>query len=236
MTYTVTQLITNAYYLSQVVSRELETVTGSQLNDGLSMLNALLSLKSANTNLIPYYTEYTFTAVVGQETYFIPRLVNCETFTFNIGDVRYQTYPQSRRMYKGSSRVDNIESLPFHYNIERAVGGSNLSMYFLPSQTYPCIVWGKFGFSSVALNDNLDVLYDLYYIDYLRYRLAKRICSEFGVRFSAQAAAELQEFEEILINVSPGDLTLTKQTAYTGDRNLGWAYVNLGRGFVPPYF
>ena len=58
MAYTVTDLITRAFYLSQVVSRELQTVTGQQIADGLIWLNALLSLRSAFTKVIPYYQQY----------------------------------------------------------------------------------------------------------------------------------------------------------------------------------
>lgn len=233
MAYTVTQLITNAYYLSQVVSRSLETVSGDQLTDGLNMLNALLSLKSANTNLIPYYSEYQFTAVVGQEVYFIPNLVMCETFTFNIGELRFCTYPVARRQYQGSSRVDNIESLPYNYNIERCLGGANLSMYFLPEMAYPCKVWGKFGFDSVTLNEDLSTVYELYYIDYLRYRLAQRICSEYGIIMLPEAKEELREFEALLMNISPGDLTLTKITGFQSGKSFGWGDVNLGKGWRP---
>src|SRR5260221_6275214 len=145
MSYTVTDLITRAFYLSQGVSRELETVGCQQLEDGLTLLNALLSLKSAHSRLIPYYQEFDFTAVIGQEVYFVPNLVQPETLTFNIGPVRYSTMPTSRRPYFGSGRVDNITSLPFNWHFERLLGGSNIYLYFVPDNTYPIKILGKFG-------------------------------------------------------------------------------------------
>jgi hypothetical protein len=233
MAYTVEELITRAFYLSQVVSREFETVSGQQLEDGLVWLNALLSLKSAHSRLIPYYTQYEFNAVIGTESYFVPNLVQPETLTFNIGPVRYSTMPQSRKPYFGSGRVDNIQSLPFNWHFERLLGGSDIYLYFVPDNTYPIKIWGKFGFADVALNQDLLTLYDEYYIDYLRYRLAMRICSEYGIPMQPQAMQELQEFEEAVTDVSPPDLTLTKYSSLQGETALNWGDINLGKGWRP---
>lgn len=233
MTYTVTELITRAYYLSQVVSRELETVSGQQIEDALVWLNALLSLKSANSRVIPYYQQYNLTAVIGQETYFVPNLVQAETLTFTNGSVRYSTQPVSRRSYFGSGRINNITSLPFNWHCERALGGSNIFLYFLPDAAYPIQIWGRFGFDNVSLNENLLTIYDEYYIDYLRYRLALRICSEFGIPFQPQSMAELEELEEAMTDISPPDMTLTKYSSLQGETGINWGDINIGRGWRP---
>ncbi len=233
MAYTVTDLVTRAFYLSQVVSRELETVSGQQLSDGLTWLNALLSLKSANSRLIPYYQLYQFNAVPTVEEYFVPNLVQPETLTFNIGPVRYSTQPVSRRPYFGAGRVDNIYSLPFNWHFERTLGGSNIFMYFIPDQNYPIKIWGKFGFTDVTLNQDLLTLYDQYYIDYLRYRLAQRICSEYGIPMQPQAYQELLEIEDELVDVSPPDMTLTKYSSLQGSTGINWGDINIGRGWRP---
>lgn len=236
MAYTVTQLVTNAFFLSQVVSRELETVGGQELSDGLTWLNALLSLQWVNSRLIPYYQEFDFPAVSQQEKYFVPNLVIAETLTFNIGPVRYSTQPSSRKSYFGSGRVDNIYSLPFNWHFERVLGGSNVYLYFIPDNNYPIKIWGKFGFTDVTLNDDLLVVYDEYYIDYLRYRLAARICSEYGIAMQPQAMAELQELEESMVDVSPPDLTMTKYSTLQGKgKGITWADISLGRGWRPGY-
>ena len=68
MTYTVTQLINEAYYDSSVVSRQFETIQGYQLNDGLLWLNQILGDKAMDTGDIPYITQqYPFHGVPGQE-------------------------------------------------------------------------------------------------------------------------------------------------------------------------
>ncbi len=233
MAYSVTELITRAYYLSQVVSRDLEQVSGQQLEDGLVFLNALLSLKSAATRVIPYYSKYLFDAVAGQEEYFVPNLVNPETLTFNIGPVRYAMQPVARKDYFGSGRVDNINSLPFNWHFERRKGGSTIFLYFVPDSDYPMEIWGKFGFDSVTKNQDLSLIFDDYYIDYLRYRLAQRICSEYAIPMQPQTALELDELESAVTDVSPPDLTIGKISSLTGDGGMTWADVNLGRGWRP---
>lgn len=233
MAYTVTELITRAFYLSQVVSRELETVSGQQLEDGLVWLNALFSLKSANSRLIPYYTEYDLLAVIGQEKYFIPNLVNAETMTFNLGPIRYSMMPTGRKAFFGTGRVDNISTLPFSWHAERSLGGTDIYLYFLPSDNFPLKIWGKFGFDNVTLNQDLSLTFEEFYIDYMRYRLALRICSEYGIPLQPQTMAELEELEEAMVDVSPPDLSLTKFSSMQGQTGLNWGDINLGRGWRP---
>ena len=75
MPYTSSQLITYAYYLSGIVSRGTQTVTGEQLADGLDSLNMVIASKSVTYKHIPYFKSVDITANVGQEKYFIPNLL-----------------------------------------------------------------------------------------------------------------------------------------------------------------
>lgn len=233
MSYTVTKLITNAYYLTGIVSRRLQTVTGDQISDGLDLLNDVVGIKSAQTRLIPYYKEYKDNLVQGQEKYFIPGLLLAETFTFNIGDVRFATAQMGRRAYQGTSRVDNIKSLPFNWHLERTLNGSNLFVYMLPSDNYSFKVWGKFGLDQVTLNQDLEATYDRFYIAYLRYALAEYLAEDYNITLQPQHVQKLREIEGILMDVSPPDLTMSKVSTLTTQPAAGWGFVNLGKGFVP---
>src|ERR1700722_4079067 len=104
MAYIAQQLVASAWYLSGIVSRGLETVSYEQLTDGLERLNTILDIATSNMGLIPYFMEYQFTAVIGQEIYFVPELVEIETLTFNIGPVRYSILPASREAYFATGR------------------------------------------------------------------------------------------------------------------------------------
>lgn len=155
MTYTVTKLITNAYYISGVVSRDFQTVQGSQFEDGLQMLNEILTDKTVEDDMVPYFSHYTFPAVQGIDTYFIPNLIQLDTFVFFIGNIRYEMTELQRRRFFGSSRANNIQSLPFTWHLERCFGGANLYLYFVPNTAYPMEAWGQFRLGEVDINQDL---------------------------------------------------------------------------------
>jgi hypothetical protein len=232
MTYLASQLITRSWYLSGIVARNLETVSGDQITDGLYLLNVLLDFKGTDVRLIPYFSYYEFPMVVGQEMYFIPNLYAVETLTFNLGPVRYPMTPCNRVRYFGTGRVDNIVSFPFQYHLERAEGGSNIFIYYLPIQTFPTKLHGKFALTDVTLNTDLTTVYDTFYIEYLRYGLAQLMCNEYGVAFAPEKLAMLKEYEKKLTDVSPPDLNLTKVSFMNDRSQINWAQLNIGRGFT----
>lgn len=120
MAYTALQLINRAFYLSQIVSRQLQTVTGDQVADGLYLLNALFDVKGSDLRLIPYFQQYEFITNSGQEEYFVPGLLYCDSMTFNIGQVRYPMIEMTRKQYFSTARIDNITTLPWSYRVERS--------------------------------------------------------------------------------------------------------------------
>lgn len=233
MAYTTTELITRAWYLSGIVARDLQTVTGDQLNDGVQMLNALLDLKTANQRMIPYYKEYDFTAVIGQEKYAIPDLILVETLTFTINSVRYAMEEKSRSVYFGTPRANDIQSLPYIFHVERAKGGSNLYMYFLPQEAYAFKMVAKFSLADVALGQDLSLTLDGFYLEYLRYALAEYMCQEYNLIFQPQNIMRLREIETVIFDISPLDLTTKKKSILT--RTQGgdiYAQANIGHGWT----
>lgn len=155
MTYFASTLIERSWYLSGIVSRYLQTPTGSQMADGLFMLNALLDYKQIETDLIPYWTYIEIPLTPTQEFYFLPNVCELESSTFNIGPVRYPMEMTTRRKYFASSRVDNISTLPFSYNFNRGEGGGTLAMYFLPSANFPLKIMAKLFLTNVNFTTDL---------------------------------------------------------------------------------
>jgi hypothetical protein len=234
MAYTALELITRAYFLSQVVARELQTVSGTQITDGLALLNALLDVKGSDVRLIPYFTRYDFPTVQGQELYYIPNLLAIEAMTFNLGDVRFPMNKQTRREFFNTARIDNVQSLPFSYRTERVLGGMNIYMYFEPNATYQVKLSGKFALSNVTLEQDMALTYDLYYMEYLRYALAEYICAEYGATFPDQSYRKFQEIQKKLIDVSAPDLAIQKTSYFASGRgSLNWQQINIGGAWTP---
>jgi len=245
MAYTVSNLISGAYNLSGIVSRDFESTSGPQLNLGIDSLNDLLGETRSESGLIPYYKEYNLTAVAGQEVYFIPNLVEIDTFVFFIDSVRYSTLGNQRQKYFGSPRAENVLSLPFNWHMERTfvagtlpVGGvgsgANLYVYFKPNQAYPMTIWGIFGLTDALFNDDLSIIYDRFYISYLRYALAERICDDYSYVVPENISSRL-DMMKASIKKSSAEMDLTQSTISTvGQDNGGVNYgqINLGRGWT----
>ena len=232
MVYTALTLITRAWYLSGIVARNLQTVSGDQITDGLFLLNVLLDFKASDIRLIPYFTRYQSNFVVGQEMYYIPNLYEIETMTFNIGTVRYPMTQTTRDIYFGNGRVDNITSLPFSYHLERETGGSNVWVYYLPDQTYVYNLIGKFALTEVTLNQDMSLVYDQFYLEYLRYALAQFFCNEYSITFAPEKLKMLQIYEKKLLDVSTPDLTMQKMNFINQGFTINWAQANIGKGWT----
>lgn len=235
MAYTATELITRSYYLSNIVAKGEETVSGEQLTDGLRMLNAFLAVKSADQRLIPYFSEQNFTAVIGQEKYFLENLISIETLTFALDTVRYGMTSRSRVDYFATPRANNINSLPYQYYADRTFNGTNLWMYFLPDKDYEFTLYGKFSLSGVTLNQDLSLTLDGFYLDYMYYGLANRICQEYAIDFPQQQAAHLKRLESTIFDTSAMDLTLSKvSTLQTKSSPDIYGMANIGHAYISP--
>lgn len=233
MAYTASQLITRAYYLSQVVSRELQVVSADEITDGLYLLNAILDFKGSDLREIPYYQEYFFDSIQGQELYFIPGLLSVDSLTFNIGPVRYAMNEETRTSYFANYRIDNVQSLPFQYRIERCLDGANVYIYFVPADIYKMKLWGKFSLTEVALQTDLSKLYDFFYIEYLRHELASYICNEYGATLPDGVMKNLGILQKKILDVSPFDPSIRNLNYFGNSPGLNWGIINLSGGWLP---
>ena len=250
MAYTARKLIERAWFLSGIVARGLQVPTGDQINEGLFMLNALLNFKQIEIDLIPYYTYISMDLAQDEEFYYLPYVAAIESATFNVDVVRYPMQPTTRVNYYGSARADNVQSLPFNWNFNRCLGGGNLAVYFKPQSDYTMKMMVKLFLVDVTLDTDLTDIsesvpytfinssnqgYDTGYIEYLRYALARYMCSEYGIMFNPESEKIFRTMERELMYVSPPDLTNVKASILNANRinGLTWAQINLGRGFQP---
>ena len=240
MAYTSRELIIDAWYLSGIVARDLQTVDGSQIDDGLELLNDFLSIKNSDTGLIPYYRVVQGNFVTGQELYFIPGLTRIDSLTFFLTNpnqtnpVRYSMREVTREEYFATGRVENVKTLPYQWHLERVFGGSNLRVYYAPNQDYPYELVGKYQLEETVLNQDLSLIYDRDYRTYLKYGLAQYMCEYYSIIFPPLSAKKLAEIENNLRDKSPMDLTMRKLEYFPAQSGLSYAQANIGRGFTRP--
>lgn len=233
MAYTALELITRAYYLSQVVARGLQVVTGEQITDGLHLLNADLEYKSTDLRLIPYFERFEFDTVQGQEEYFIDNLLYVDSLTFNISNVRYSLLEFTRKEYFAVPRIDNVQSLPYCYRVERERGGARIYLYFVPNQVYNMRMSGKFALTDVTLTTDMSLIYDNFYLEWLRYSLAIKICEDYGATVPDATRMKYMEMTKKLMDVSPADLSIQKKGFFNNSPVMDWQQLNIGRGWQP---
>jgi len=235
MPYNVNQLISGAYHAAGIVSREFETVSGPELADGLLWLNNILTEKDVDDAMIPYESTYTSNFVAGQSDYFIPNLVQIDTLVFYLDTVRYAMMYEKRNQFFGSNRAENIQSLPFEWYFERGKGGGTLSIYFTPDRNYPLEIHGTFSLSEVTPFQDLSLIFDQFYITYLRYCLADRICSEYNFETPQGVLKQLGKYESFIAKKSRLiDLRMVKTSSLQRRGSMNYAFINLSYGFVPP--
>jgi hypothetical protein len=228
----VTQVITQAAYLSGVTARGLSIVNSEEGTDGLFFLNLLLSEKGIMGDYIPYYTFFQFPTVAGQETYFVPNLATADTITFNDESVRYVLIPTNRRTYFGAPRANAIQSLPYICYLETVLGGANIWFYFLPNQVYTINVEGRFQLSSVTYATDLDTYFDLAFQSLLIYELTERFCESFLISMNPTVKQRLEQLKSQWRDRNYLDLNQQKVSTLAKFGGFSYAQVNIGRGWT----
>ena len=232
---TVTQLITDAYNLAGIVSPEFEVVRGDQLSSGLRKLNSILDEASLDSVLIPYFSHVEFNAVPGQQIYEIPNLIELTSLTFNINNVRFPMIRDSLNRYFATGRVDDINSLPFHYYVEQELIGSRIYLYFNPQSNYPMKITGKFSIEDLTLNDDVNLFYAPYYSKWLTYRLAAELCELYGIACPPATLERLKNLERRLNQRAGEDLTIDKYRFISRPAiNDLYGQANIGKGWTIP--
>lgn len=235
MPYNTNELISDAYYASGVVSREFETVSGGQVADGLKWLNNIITEKNVDDGMIPFEDTVELNFIANQEKYFIEGLIAIDTIVFYLQSVRYAMRFQDRNRYFGTSRAENISTLPFEWYFERALGGGNLYVYFKPDQNYPVLIKGSKMLPPVALFQDLSLSYEEFYTTYLKWALVDRICSEYNFTTPPNALRQLGKYEAFIASKSKTlDLTVERTSTLQKRGSYNYAQINIGRGFMPP--
>jgi hypothetical protein len=147
--------------------------------------------------------------------------------------VRYAVAQDNRDHYFGASRAENISSLPFRWYSERVVGGTQVYLYFFPSQELVITLKCKMFLPPVTLDTDLSTLYDISYQSYLIYLLVKKICQWNKISVNPEVLEELKRFQQIMDDMNPKDLTIRKTFSLSKSESLNYAIVNFSRGFVP---
>jgi hypothetical protein len=224
MPTTTRQLITKSLYLSGLVARDFQTISGSELRDTHDLLNSILSFKAIDSRKIPYFEERQFPTVIvpsPQEKYFIPGLISVETLTYELNSARIPMRSVERYDYFNTYRIATLPNLPSVYHVEKCIGGANIFLYPLPNSVYIFTMYANFRLMEVTIDQDLELTFDKFYIEYLRYLLASYVCDFYEISLPIAVQRRLDEYESEMVDTSPVDFTM-KKVSTLNQRN--WPY------------
>jgi hypothetical protein len=226
------ELIAKSWYFSGIVARGFESVSGQELEDGLMLLNDLLAANNMLGNKFPYQSDITLNTIAGQFSYDVQGLIKITSITFKDGSLRWGMIRDSRRDFQGSTRVDDIESLPYHYHEERALNKMIVNLYFIPDKAYEINIHGLFKYPVVSLSADVSSLFEDFYITYLVYELASWICDFRDVDLPARVERRRKILEDNVKQVFVPDMKSVKVNALPSSGSPITAK-RLGQGFQP---
>lgn len=226
------ELINRALNLSNILSRTLDQENDEEGKDGLFWLNRVLRRKSARGSLLPYYSHVPVTAVPGQEVYFIENLVTAEVLTYTLQGVRYSTRGESRNKYFGTTRAQNISSLPYKWYWERVNGGMNIYLYFFPADAYELMITGLSGLPLVDFDTELDDFYDDFLQELFLFETAESLCIFYKLSMPPATLDKLKELRHQCKTINPRDFSIKKQSLLGNANNLSYMQINLKDGWT----
>lgn len=229
------ELLVKALRTTNIVSADIGNQPDArQMVDALDLLNELLSEININGDFLPYTQTISQSMVVGQETYFIENLIQWQVIAFDWQSVRYSLIYQNRTDYYGLARANNIQSFPFSFHVERTKSGSKIQFYFPPQYDFTMEITGLFGFDSVTNNTDLSIVYDNFYLKYLRLELANSICNYYTLSMPKGSAIELEKIRDKINKLNSPDLGVQINNMLDGQNFVNYAQANIGKGFTAP--
>src|SRR6188768_3231698 len=146
-------LIVNSLYLMGELGVG-ETPDAYMLTTGLDLLNELLDKFASDGIYIPYYSDYSFTMVPGQDTYTVSKVLLDATIVGNlISELTFANYTVvadsptpivyplriiDRAQYFNVTRLDNLTTRPGFIMLDTRAQISVLTIYPTPDKPYPC--------------------------------------------------------------------------------------------------
>lgn len=248
MAYPIRQLIIEAYYLSGLVSRETETVSGEELEEGRHYLNIILSNNTINGERIIYSQSTKGTLNISSNTIYVPKLFCVQTITLYNGNIRYPLTRLDRDQFYGTSSIHALESIPVYYHEELSIlpldltenqptEGMRINVYPCANTNYEYVIHGKFGFDEIKpenLSDDALKLWAYYYINYLTLSLAKRLNATTDIAFPVATQELLKSVEQELCSKNTKDYSMKIMNPFGFNESSScFPLVNLGTGYIP---
>lgn len=229
---TTNDLIVNSLYLLG------ELAVGEQpdnfmLVTGLDLINELLEKFTLDSIYIPYVDTVEFTMVPGQEVYTVSDMVTADITSNRIVDLylanytvpttgdttlNYQIKIINESQFYLSLRQNDLETRPGFIFLVKQKNYSEIHIYPIPDQAYPCQLRCKLMLSALDSDDDLSEL-EPYYYGFLKYALARKFLAYYpSGNWPQTNEDEYQDYYGNLKAANPTDLSIQPSVV------LNWPY------------
>lgn len=219
---TTNDLIVNSLYLLG------ELAVGEQpdnfmLVTGLDLINELLEKFTLDSIYIPYVDTVEFTMVPGQEVYTVSDMVTADVTSNRIVDLylanytvpttgdttlNYQIKIINESQFYLSLRQNDLETRPGFIFLVKQKNYSEIHIYPIPDQAYPCQLRCKLMLSALDSDDDLSEL-EPYYYGFLKYALARKFLAYYpSGNWPQPNEDEYQDYYGNLKAANPTDLSI----------------------------
>jgi hypothetical protein len=233
MAISVKEFLTRAYKL---ISSSSPTVPlhGSDLSEGLTILNSLIKQYGATGLLTPISQTETINVIPGQSivtcgpSTYVPtpditagRLGTLENAWIELDGTAYPLIDKDRNVFLSSYRYSPLQGLPLWALTYFGTEITEIQLYPAPSQAYTFYVRGKFEKDALTSTDTLIGLPE-YYVQFFYYAVARDLCFFKGrsEAWDQKLEGMYQEKRDVIESVSEVNLSIMD----TGDVQLNGAH------------
>jgi hypothetical protein len=235
MARTVNRLIEQAFRKAGLFTQD-RIIQGYKINEALDMLNDILDENSSEMSYVAFYEVFTFAMTPGQREYTIGRnvgndvdhnrIVALKQVSLIASGARYPVNIISDNDYYSVIYYESAQGRPSSVFFQNEIGQSNLIFISKPDIAYDCEIKAKFILSNLALNTDITNV-PPYYLQYLKYALAKELALEYlPANWTAAHESRFKKLENHLRMMNDYDVDLRLSNALIGRRQ--WYYNNLG--------
>lgn len=206
--YTVRQLVSESYYLTNIVARDNEVVSGTQSALGLLLLNTIIDFSRTDKQIIPFWENKSYSTATGVSKYYIKNLSSIENITYlNGSEIIPLRMLNSSEYYDSTLSTNNTGDTGAYY-AERLSGGTNIILVNTPASDSTMYIHGKFACIELEFTSNLLDYFELGYIEYLTYKLADSICIRNNIETPVNILKSISDYRAIISSSSVANLTM----------------------------
>lgn len=235
MTNNANDFITRAYRQTGLIGQQVPTIPSYLMEQGLDMLNDIITEWAGDSSAIPYQREISFQTVPNQSRYTIG---NGEQYDVNhdpvidifsmfywqnppLNTVRQRMQPMTEQQY-ASILYPESGTYPSQYLLREYPAHCELLLVSQPSLAFTMTIVGKFRFQKVTQFQDLGTIFPPNFLLNLKYRLVADLCDANTMPLTSEQIERRKQANSTMRGANKFDMTICKGETLRRSRYWGW--------------